>query len=301
MLRGAPQIRNFRHLCRLLRCKKSYLRRICAHTDWYYREFTDKGRPIAEPLGELRVLQQRLQYLLSEIDLPEYMHGGVKGRSPLTNARLHVGKAAVLNFDIKQFFPSVKPRYVYKMFYKHLRFPADVAHWLTKLVTFKDQLPQGAPTSTVVANLVILPLCRRLKILSSKHNSNYGQFVDDGTLSGPLYLENLRILIEKIIRQEGFQASPKPHKRKTRHYWEEQVVNGVRVNKRIGVPQDKLYQIQEQIRSLQTFSPNASFEKEYRSVRGRITWAMSLDNKKGRELNQQLNSAVHSGSQQHLL
>ena len=70
-------------------------------------------------------------------------------------------------------------------------------------------------------------------------------------------------------------------------------MNGVRVNKRSGVPQDKLYQIQEQIRSLQTRSPNASFEKEYRSVRGRITWAMSLDKKKGHKLMQKLNSAVH--------
>lgn len=301
MLIGVPQIRNVRQLCRLLRCNKTSLRRICAHTDGYYREFTDKGRPIAEPLGQLRLLQQRLQYLLADIELPEYMHGGVKGRSPVTNARLHVGKAAVLNFDVKQFFPSVKPRYVYKMFYTHLRFPADVAHWLTKLVTFKGQLPQGAPTSTVVANLVILPLCRRLKILSSKHNSDYGQFVDDGTLSGPLYLENLRNLIEKIIRQEGFQASPKPHKRRTRYYWEEQVVNGVRVNKRIGVPQYKLYQIHEQIRLLQTCSANASFEKEYSSVRGRITWTTGLDKKKGRKLMRKLNSAVHSGSQKHPL
>jgi len=293
MRKGAPQIRNMRHLYRLLRCKKADFKHVCAHTDSYYREFLHKGRPIAEPLGQLRVLQQRLKRLLAEIQLPEYMHGGVKGHSPVTNACLHVGKAAVLNFDIKQFFPSVKPKYVYKMFYERLRFPADVAHWLTKLVIFKGQLPQGAPTSTVVANLVILPLCRRLELLASKHNSDYGQFVDDGTLSGPLYLENLRNLIEKMIRQEGFQASPKPHKRKTLYYWEEQVVNGVRVNKRLGVPLDKLCQIQEQIRSLQARSSNASFEKEYRSVRGRITWARSLDEKKGQKLMQKLNSAVH--------
>ena len=220
------------------------------------------------------------------------MHGGVKGRSPLTNARLHVGKAAVLNFDIKQFFPSVKPGYVYKMFYERLRFPADVAHWLTKLVTYKGQLPQGAPTSTIVANLVILPLCRRLEILASKHNSNYGQFVDDGTLSGAIYLEKLRCLIEKIIRQEGFQASPKPHKRTTRYHWQEQVVNGVRVDKGIGVPQDKLCQIHEQIRALRGRSSNGSSEKEYQSVRGRITWARSLDENKGQKLMQKLNSAV---------
>jgi len=296
MLRGAPQIRNIRHVCRFLRCKKADFKRVCAHTDSYYREFQRKGRPIAEPLGELRVLQQRIQYLLAAIELPEYLHGGVKGHSPVTNAHLHVGKGAVLNFDIKQFFPSVKPSYVYRMFYVHLRFPADVAHWLTKLVTFKSQLPQGAPTSTVVANLVILPLCRRLKLLASKHSSDYGQFVDDGTFSGPLYLENLRRLIDKIILQEGFEASPKLHKRQTRYYWEEQVVNGIKVNRRIGVPQDKLHQIQEQIHSLQARSPNRSYEKEYHSIRGRITWAMSLDKKKGEKLMRKLNSVVHKGA-----
>ena len=291
MFKGAPQIRDVRQLCRLLRCKKGDLRDICAHPN--YHEFSHKGRPIAEPLGKLRILQERLQCLLAKIELPEYMHGGIKGRSPLTNARLHVGKAAVLNFDIKQFFPSVKPKYVYRTFYEHLRFPANVAHWLTKLVTFKGQLPQGAPTSTVVANLVILPLCTRLKLLASQHNSDYGQFVDDGTLSGPLYLENLRNLIEKIICQEGFQASPKPHKRTTRYYWEEQVVNKIRVNKRIGVPQEKLRQIQDQIRSLKASSSDPSYEKEYRSVRGRIAWTMTLDKKKGEKLMRRLNSATH--------
>jgi len=301
MLKGVPQFRDLRHLCRHLRCKKADLQSICTQTNLYYREFTDKGRPISEPFGQLRFLQQRLKYLLSWIELPEYMHGGVKGHSPLTNACFHVDKEAVLNFDIKQFFPSVKPRYVYKMFYNDLRFPADVAHWLTKLVTFKGQLPQGAPTSTIIANLVILPLCRRLNLLSSKHNSDYGQFVDDGTFSGPMYLENLRNLIEKIIRQEGFQASPKPHKRTTRYYWEEQVVNGVKVNKKIGVPQDKLYQIHQQIRLLKTHSINAGLKKEYRSVRGKIRWVMSLDKKKGRRMMQKLNSAVRSYPKRDLL
>lgn len=293
MLKGVPQIRNIRQLCRLLRCRRLDFRYLCAHSHSYYHEFHHKGRPIAEPLGKLRVLQKRLKKLLAQIELPEYMHGGVKGRSPVTNARLHVGKAAVLNFDIRQFFPSVKPRYVYKMFYERLRFPADVAHWLTKLVTFKDQLPQGAPTSTVVANLVVLPLCRRLEILASKHNSDYGQFVDDGTLSGPIYLENLRGLIEKIIRQEGFQASPKPHKRRTFYYWQEQVVNGVRIDKGIGVPMNKLCQIHEQIRTLRRYSSNVNFAKEYKSVQGRIAWVRSLDEKKGQKLMQKLNSAVH--------
>lgn len=290
MFKGAPQIRDVRQLCRLLRCKKGDLQGVCAHPT--YHEFSHKGRPIAEPLGKLRILQERVQYLLAKIELPECMYGGIKGRSPLKNARLHVGKAAVLNFDIKQFFPSVKPNYVYQMFYEHLRFPADVAHWLTKLVTFKGQLPQGAPTSTVVANLVILPMCRRLKILASQHNSDYGQFVDDGTFSGPLYLENLRNLIEKIICQEGFQASPKPQKRTTRYYWEEQVVNKIGVNKRIGVPEEKLRQIQEQIRSLKTSPSDPNYEKEYHSVRGRIAWAMTLDKKKGEKLVQKLNSAI---------
>lgn len=290
MLRGTPQIWNVKHLCRFLRCKKADLRRVCADCERHYWTFEHKGRPIAEPLGELRELQERLQHLLAQVELPEYMHGGVKGRSPVTNARSHVGKPAVLNFDIEKFFPSVKPSYVYKMFYEQLRFPADVAHLLTRLVTFKGQLPQGAPTSTLVANLVILPLCRRLKILSTRHDCDYGQFVDDGDLSGPLYIENLRNLIEKIVRQEGFRPSPKLHKRRTRYYWQEQVVTGIRVNRRIDVPQAKLREIRTAIRSVQGRAKDEIFERDFRSIRGKVSWVMSLDSRKGQALLRELNS-----------
>jgi RNA-directed DNA polymerase len=298
MLKGVPQIRNLRQLCRHLRCKTAELQRICTQADQYYHEFTDKGRPISEPFGQLKFLQQRVKILLSGIELPEYMHGGVKGRSPLTNACLHINKSAVLNFDIKQFFPSVKPRYVYEMFYKNLRFPADVAHWLTKLVTFKGQLPQGAPTSTIVANLVILPLCRRLKLLSSKHNSDYGQFVDDGTFSGPMYLENLRNLIEKIIHQEGFQASPKPHKRTTCYYWEEQVVNGVRVDKGIDAPKQKINGIKSELNEIfiATRSGQKIPRKKIASIKGKIQHIKTLNRQKGESLENRLRNILNKAS-----
>jgi RNA-directed DNA polymerase len=235
---------------------------------------------------------------LAEIDLPEYMHGGVKGRSPVTNARLHVGKAAVLNFDIEQFFPSVKPRDVYKMFYKHLRFPADVAHWLTKLVTFKGQLPQGAPTSTVVANLVIVPLAERLNKLAIKHECDYGQFVDDGALSGPAYIEHLRPLINKIIRQEGLRASPKPHKRVTMYRHQEQIVTGVRVNKRIDAPTEKMAEIKRQLDEFCSLisSRRRIPEKSIASLKGKIQYVKSLNKEKGARLERKFRKVLKTAS-----
>jgi RNA-directed DNA polymerase len=111
---------------------------------------------------------------------------------------------------------------------------------MTRLVTLDGGLPQGSPTSTIVANLVIVPLALRIERLAKVHGSDYTQYIDDGTISGPGYLENLRPLIDRIIRQTGLQASPKPEKRLTKYSHQEQTVTGVRVNYRIDVPSKKV-------------------------------------------------------------
>ena len=282
-----PNIRNVKHLCWLLHCRKKLLNELCAHPKRYYRQFPllvgEKIRPIKQPINELdEVLRKVKLGVLDRIKLPSYLHGGVKEHSPLTNATPHVSKSAVLNFDIANFFPSVKPRQVYEMFYKHCRFPADVSRILTRLVTFEGQLPQGSPTSTVVANLVILPLAYRLYHLAEKHKCDYTQFVDDGTISGLGYIEKLRPLIDKIILQSGFRASPKPSKRTTTYQSDEQVVTGVRVNRKIDVPSCKVKKIAEELRELdmKIKSGIKPSDSEIASAKGRIQFVATLNIKK---------------------
>jgi len=282
----APNIKDVKHLYRLLHCGRKLLNELCAYPQRYYRQFPlrvgEKIRPIKQPVGKLDDVLRKVKRVLDKIELPSYLHGGIKEHSPITNATLHVCKSAVLNFDIADFFPSVKPCQVYEMFYKRCRFPADVARILTRLVTFEGQLPQGSPTSTAVANLVSLPWAYRLHRLSEKHGCDYSQFVDDGTISGPGYIERLRPLIDKIIRQAGFQASPKLHKRTTMYQSDEQIVTGVRVNKRIDVPSQKVEKICEELRQLdmKIKSSIEPSDSEIASVKGRIQFVATLNARK---------------------
>lgn len=283
---NAPNIKDVKHLCRLLRCGKKSLNNLCAHPEQHYIQFPlrvgEKIRPIKQPINELDFVLRKVKRLLDNIGLPYYLHGGVKGHSPITNAAPHVRKSAVLNFDIADFFPSVKPWQVYEMFYEHCRFPADVSRILTRLVTFEGQLPQGSPTSTAVANLVILPLAHRLYQLAEKHGCDYSQFVDDGTISGSRYIERLRLLVDRIIRQAGFVASPKPHKRITTYQSDEQVVTGVKVNRRIDVPSQKVERIKKELGQLDVKIKSGSkpSDSEIASLKGRIEFVAALNAKK---------------------
>ncbi len=275
-------IRCIAHLCKHLGCTEEELWDFYHHPEgWYCRfpkEVKGKVRPIAKPVGAFCAASRRLQALLSRIDLPPYLHGGVRGRSPKTNALVHIGKAAVLKFDLQDFFPRIRPGQVYKMFLR-LGCSRIVARVLKRLVTLDGGLPQGSPTSTTVANLVIVPLAARLNGLAASHTSNYSQFVDDGAISGPGYLENLRPLIEKIIRQEGFRPSPKPHKRLTLYWYHEQAVTGVKVNRRIEAPSNKVQEVSRLLCAAegQTALGEGMTEKEVRSLAGKIQNVRNLD------------------------
>ena len=107
-------IRSIKHLCKHLKCSEAELRKYCEHPECYYycqpeRIIKNKKRPTATPIGRFSEIIHRLKSLLDRVELPDSLHGGIKGRSPKTNAACHVGKSAVSNFDIEDFFPSVKP------------------------------------------------------------------------------------------------------------------------------------------------------------------------------------------------
>ncbi len=270
------------HLCYHLHCSEKFLRSVCKDVDRFYRTFSlqigDKKRQIAHPIGHLDRLLRNLLKLLKRIEMPPYLHGGIKGRSPKTNAVIHIGKAAVLNFDIQDFFPSIKPHHVYHCFVKQMGCSPDIAWLITRLVTHEGCIPQGSPTSTVIANLVIIPLAKRISSLAAHHDCDYTQFVDDGALSGRAYIERLRPLIDRIIQQEGFKASPKPHKRTTRYRNEEQLVTGIKVNWSIDVPSEYVKHIREEIVNYSDMSSLAS-------LRGKVRYVSSLNPKTGNMLN----------------
>lgn len=275
-------IKSLEHLALQLKYPQTEIIAICNNINRYYHSYEKKniGRHIDEPISDLRKILDRLQVILSRIELPVYLQGGRKGCSIFTNARIHIGQAAVLNFDIQKFFPSIHYPRVYRLFLD-LECAPNVARILTRLTTYGGCVPHGSPTSSVVANLCIVPLAKRISKLAKRFDCRYSQFVDDGIISGPAYIENLRNLIDKIIKQEGFTASPKEEKRQTKYWHQEQIVTGVKVNRYIEIPQQKFNNVKKELTLFEASALSGSkpSDKEMQSLHGKIQHLKSFNSK----------------------
>lgn len=188
-----------KHLCAILGCQTLELEYITTHINDYYKEWfekkksnetgdyktykdgTIKQRAIRPSLRKLKVIQSLIKdKILVPITLPDNIHGGVKGKNNVTNAKPHQGKKYKFTTDLQNFYPSIKHKQVYNTFIL-LGYSDHLAHWLTKLTTWKYELPQGTPTSTHIANLVFLETDKKLIELAERHNLTYTRYVDDLT------------------------------------------------------------------------------------------------------------------------
>jgi RNA-directed DNA polymerase len=219
-------ISSLKHLAFLLKCKasKDELILLCnslsnrefLFDDNFYRERREiseikKGRfktRILNPTkGRLKLIQSKIKTnILDNIQLPYYVQGGRKGCSNITNATLHLGNKFKFTTDIKGFFPSVTPVQVYKSFSSHGIKP-EIARVLTLLTTFKGVLPQGAPSSSHVANLAFLPIDEIIYNYCITNDLTYSRFIDDITISSKKDFKNQTLIIISIMDKAGFKIS----------------------------------------------------------------------------------------------
>ncbi|MCZ0964435.1 TIR domain-containing anti-phage reverse transcriptase [Paracoccus benzoatiresistens] len=172
--------------------KPSYLFYVVQHADdgTYYRSFQipkKRGgyRNIAAPQRGLGLAQSRLAAILEEkSNRKPYVMGYTKGRSFLENARYHEKQQWILNIDIEDFYPSITFPRVRGLFMSNLfNFNDRVSTILARLTTYNNQLPQGARTSPIIANLVANNLDRRLIEIASANRLKYTRYADDITFS----------------------------------------------------------------------------------------------------------------------
>jgi RNA-directed DNA polymerase len=223
------------------------------------------GRRLLEaPKHELKRVQRRiLADILGPVPAHPAAHGFCPGRSILTNAVPHCGKAVVLRFDLSDFFASVPAARVFAVF-RSLGYPPEVARVLTGLCTTRlppevwdarpdprrdgcehpagakfaeAHLPQGAPTSPALANLCAYRLDCRLAGLAEAVGATYTRYADDLTFSGDDALRrgNIRMLraVAGIAAGEGFSLNAR--KTKVLGRGVRQTVAGVVVNARPNV------------------------------------------------------------------
>lgn len=176
----------------------------------HYRSFplTKKDgskRDIDTPRTYLKVIQWWiLDNILNHVKIAENVFGFVAGRSAVQNAEYHRGAKHLLNVDIRQFFPSITIDQVRKIF-ASLGYSEAVSDMLAELCCLDDRVPQGAPTSPAIANLVLRELDEQLSCLAKKAGHRYSRYADDLTFSSQLWIEKEFLnLVEKAVQGAGF-------------------------------------------------------------------------------------------------
>jgi RNA-directed DNA polymerase len=180
----------------------------------HYRSFPlrkkdGSKRDIDTPRTYLKVIQWWiLDNILNHVEIAENVFGFVAGRSAVQNAEYHLGARHVLNVDIRQFFPSITIDQVRAIF-RSLGYEDDVSDMLSELCCLDGHVPQGAPTSPAIANLVLRELDTELSALAERAGHRYSRYADDLTFSSQSWIEKEFLnLIEKAVQAAGFELKP---------------------------------------------------------------------------------------------
>ena len=155
-----------------------------------YKEFHLKKRKggirkIFAPIFPIKELQRTLKDELYKVYTPKTnVHGYVYERGIKTNAKKHEGRFWVAKIDVENFFPSIHFGRVRGFFLKPpFKFCDEVAKILAKLCVRDDKLPQGAPTSPIISNIICRKLDRELIELAARFRCVYTRYADDITFS----------------------------------------------------------------------------------------------------------------------
>lgn len=203
-----------------------------------YREFdipkrSGGARRIAAPAETLRDLQRLiLRRLLARLRAHPCATGFERGHSIVTNALPHVGRDIVLRTDIRDFFGSTSKRRVEKYFRK-IGWNREAAGVLARICTHKGGLPQGAPTSPRLANLVNYDFDAALYAAAAKNGIAYTRYADDITLSTDAAncdaLMRTHGFARALAREHGYSLHGKKKTRLRRRH-QRQSVTGLVVN-----------------------------------------------------------------------
>lgn len=238
-----------------------------------------KNRRIDKPISELKVIQKLiLRKILYSIPLPPTMFGGVPGCSTKQNAEYHIGQPKVVTLDLRDFFPKTNDKKVFAI-YKKYKCSDEIASLLTKLTTFQYRLPQGAPTSSMLANLVLLPLHNEIQTITTKLGLKFTIYVDDITISG-VNAENAISIVIDLIHKHGYGVKrPKIYCMPAN---KQQIVTGLIVNRKVAVPKNKRQEIIREILKLRDMSEVSN--QSIQALLGSISYIKSISPKTGSSL-----------------
>jgi len=199
-------------------------------------------RTLHIPDAETMALQRTiLRKLLMKLKTHPAATGFDPGVSIAHNAAMHVGQAVVIKLDVKDCFPSTDAKRI-DHYFRRVGWDAECAALLTKLVTHNDGLPQGAPTSPRLSNLVNYALDCQIERAIQKYKGTYTRYADDITVSYPKdYPNHVRGTVQsvrRVCKSHGYTVHTRGKLRIVRRH-QQQRVTGLVVNDKVALPRAK--------------------------------------------------------------
>ena len=266
-------------------------------------------RLIESPKQQLKTVQRLiLQDFLNRIPLHNAAHGFRRRHSPISFTAGHVGKAWCLRMDLRDFFSSISGGRVRGMF-RAFGMPAEVARSLAALTTTQTHLsivesrrpaghrgqftasrlylpahlPQGAPTSPAIANILAYRLDARLAGLATAAKVHYTRYADDLLFSGERTskqkVTNFAATVGAIAIEQGFQINH----RKTRIQFasQRQTATGIVLNQHANISRQEYDQLKAVLFNCSQHGPAsqnrdgiANFKQH---LSGRINWVAQVN------------------------
>ena len=277
---------------------------------WWFRHRMYHDFNIAKGNGKLRVISapdERLKYLqrtIADLLTPMYrirnpVHGFVIGKSVKTNAASHLRGKFLLNIDIKEFFPAITENRVEGLF-ESLSIDSRVSEILARICCNHARLPQGAPSSPIISNMICFRMDKELLAVAKAARCIYTRYADDMSFSsyrplsglfaaalpptGNVSPELLAPALTSAIENNGFHIHPEKA-----HYADfnsRRTVTGIRVNEGLNVDRRFVRNLRATLHSVETLGVDAAEAKYHGKhgggasiashLRGKLTWLRDI-------------------------
>lgn len=238
-------------------------------------------RKLLVPDALLRTIQRNLlHHVLEEFQISEFACAYKKGTSIVDNARPHVGAKLVLKLDIQDFFDQITWILVYQNAFPETHFPPAIRKMLTEFCCVRDRLPQGAPTSPTVSNLVMRPFDVHMGEWCREREIRYTRYCDDLTFSGVFAPEEVIRKVRGFLQVYGFELNRK--KTRVLGRGNAQSVTGIVVNEKAQVSRAYRRKLRQEVYlfdryGIKTEEGPKNDEKERMRLLGKMRYVLSVN------------------------
>ena len=288
-----PIIYTQEHLCALLGYLPIYVYAAANSPERFYRQFSipkkNGGiRIISEPLPNLKEIQKWiLENILYNLKVSAYAKAYIPGKSIKDNVRFHRRQKKVLSLDIKSFYDCLTNWMVFQLFMEN-GYNESVAMMLTGLCCLNGSLPQGAPTSAALSNLLMKKFDEIVGKYCKEKEIRYTRYADDMTFSGDFDEVQVIRFIRKNLKSMGLKLNK--NKTRVRKQGQQQEVTGIIVNYKTQVPKTVRKEIRKNMYYIQKYGLESHLNyigterKNYIGhLMGQISYALFI-NPKDREM-----------------